>query len=243
MRVTRKVFSIYSEDKLISVVEEKAFCEGYQAAQREFAEEEEEKSRDHKRKIGVGLTGIGAVGGAVGVGKHLQYRYNVNKNLKSSIKKTSDNFDSQLEKYTRSANLEKEKEIAEHSRTVQEIKREWAEELAGTKNDIAKETDPRLKNWHTSRLAKIDKDNAKLLNRVDETHKETLRRLDRELEKAENEFGHNAKKNYINTLKQEASSNKLMDLKSKGLKYGLPALAVTGIGAGVMYKNRKNKNK
>ena len=38
MRVTRKVFSIYSEDELISSIEERAFNEGYQAAQREFGE-------------------------------------------------------------------------------------------------------------------------------------------------------------------------------------------------------------
>lgn len=39
MRVTRKVFSNYSEtaEDLISAIEERAFCEGYQAAQREFA--------------------------------------------------------------------------------------------------------------------------------------------------------------------------------------------------------------
>ena len=65
MRITRKVFS----EELISAIEERAFNEGYQAAQREFAEEEE--SRDRNRKIGVGLAGVGAVGGAVGLGKTL----------------------------------------------------------------------------------------------------------------------------------------------------------------------------
>ena len=40
MRITRKVFS---EDELISAIEEKAFNEGYLAAQREFAEEDDDE--------------------------------------------------------------------------------------------------------------------------------------------------------------------------------------------------------
>ena len=34
--IRRKVFSSYSEEDLISAIEERAFCEGYQAAQKEF---------------------------------------------------------------------------------------------------------------------------------------------------------------------------------------------------------------
>ena len=45
MRVTRKVFSIYSEEDLISAIEEKAFCEGYIAAQKEFGNKENKRKR------------------------------------------------------------------------------------------------------------------------------------------------------------------------------------------------------
>ena len=34
--IRRKVFSSYSEEDLISAIEERAFCEGYLAAQKEF---------------------------------------------------------------------------------------------------------------------------------------------------------------------------------------------------------------
>lgn len=45
MRITRKVFSTYSKEDLISVIEERAFCEGYQAAQKEFGNKENKRKR------------------------------------------------------------------------------------------------------------------------------------------------------------------------------------------------------
>ena len=73
MRVTRKVFSIYSEDKLISSIEERAFCEGYLAAQKEFAEEEENGSSTRSKVLGYGALGAGAAalgaGGYAGIKK------------------------------------------------------------------------------------------------------------------------------------------------------------------------------
>ena len=63
MRVTRKVFSIYSEEDLISAIEEKAFCEGYQVAKKEYAEEEENNASSTRSKaLGYGALGAGAVG-------------------------------------------------------------------------------------------------------------------------------------------------------------------------------------
>ena len=64
MRITRKVFSIYSEDELISAIEEKAFNEGYQAAQ------EDEKGSSTRSK-------------ALGYGVH-QY-YQMDKNLQEGV--------------------------------------------------------------------------------------------------------------------------------------------------------------
>ena len=73
MRVTRKVFSIYSEDELISSIEERAFNEGYQAAQKEFGEnldagslareyEDEQKKRKNKRVGGHVMGALGTAG-------------------------------------------------------------------------------------------------------------------------------------------------------------------------------------
>ena len=45
MRITRKVFSVYSEEDLISAIEERAFNEGYQAAQKEFGNKENKRKR------------------------------------------------------------------------------------------------------------------------------------------------------------------------------------------------------
>ena len=45
MRITRKVFSTYSKEDLISAIEERAFCEGYQAAQKEFGNKENKRKR------------------------------------------------------------------------------------------------------------------------------------------------------------------------------------------------------
>ena len=55
MRITRKVFSIYSEDELINAIEEKAFNEGYQAAQ-----EDEKGSSTRSKALGYGALGAGA---------------------------------------------------------------------------------------------------------------------------------------------------------------------------------------
>ena len=82
MRITRKVFSIYSEDELISAIEEKAFNEGYMAAQREFAEEDDEKKSSTRSKaLGYGALGAGAATlGAIGYGTKgaLDYAKTVN---------------------------------------------------------------------------------------------------------------------------------------------------------------------
>jgi len=63
MRITRKVFSIYSEDKLISAIEERAFNEGYQAAKED---EERKKKLGTAAKVGIGIAGTtAAVGGGL----------------------------------------------------------------------------------------------------------------------------------------------------------------------------------
>ena len=63
MRITRKVFSIYSEDELISAIEEKAFNEGYQAAKED---EEKKKKLGTAAKVGLGVAGTtAAVGGGL----------------------------------------------------------------------------------------------------------------------------------------------------------------------------------
>jgi len=59
--IRRKVFSSYSEEDLISAIEERAFCEGYLAAQKEFAEEEEDNGSSTRSKVlGAGALGAGA---------------------------------------------------------------------------------------------------------------------------------------------------------------------------------------
>jgi len=74
--IRRKVFSSYSEEDLISAIEERAFCEGYIAAQKEFAEEEEDSSKRSKAlgygAIGTGATALG-VGGYAGIKKRIAH--------------------------------------------------------------------------------------------------------------------------------------------------------------------------
>lgn len=74
MRVTRKIFSEYSEiDDVISAIEERAFNEGYQAAQKEFGKdldagslareyEDEQKKRKSKRVGGHVMGALGTAG-------------------------------------------------------------------------------------------------------------------------------------------------------------------------------------
>jgi len=63
MRITRKVFSIYSEEDLINAIEEKAFNEGYQAAKED---EEKKKKLGTAAKVGLGVAGTtAAVGGGL----------------------------------------------------------------------------------------------------------------------------------------------------------------------------------
>ena len=68
--IRRKVFSSYSEEDLISAIEERAFCEGYLAAQKEFAEEEEDNGSSTRSKVlGAGALGAGATAlGGIGYG-------------------------------------------------------------------------------------------------------------------------------------------------------------------------------
>ena len=85
MRVTRKVFSIYSEDELISAIEERAFNEGYQAAQKEFGKsldegslareyEDEQSKRKNKRVGGHVMGALGTAGMLVHGGGELSGR-------------------------------------------------------------------------------------------------------------------------------------------------------------------------
>jgi len=72
--IRRKVFSSYSEEDLISAIEERAFCEGYLAAQKEFnvlddiyEEDYREDVRNRVRGAKVsGALGLGMVGAALG---------------------------------------------------------------------------------------------------------------------------------------------------------------------------------
>ena len=76
MRITRKVFSNYSEESLISAIEERAFCEGYLAAQKEFAEEEDNGSSTRSKVLGVGALGAGAAAlGGIGYGTKGAYDF------------------------------------------------------------------------------------------------------------------------------------------------------------------------
>lgn len=86
MRITRKVFSEYSEiDDIISAIEEKAFCEGYQAAQKEFGKsldegslareyEDEQSKRKNKRVGGHVMGALGTAGMLVHGGGELSSR-------------------------------------------------------------------------------------------------------------------------------------------------------------------------
>ena len=96
MRITRKVFSIYSEDKLISAIEEKAFNEGYQAAK-----EDEGGSSTRSKALGYGALGAGAVGlGATGYGAHqyVQMNKNLQEGVDANIDKISEGIKNKLHK-------------------------------------------------------------------------------------------------------------------------------------------------
>ena len=74
--IRRKVFSSYSEEDLISAIEERAFCEGYQAAQKEFAEEEDNGSSTRSKVLGYGALGAGAAAlGGIGYGTKGAYDF------------------------------------------------------------------------------------------------------------------------------------------------------------------------
>lgn len=228
MRITRKVFSIYSEDKLISAIEERAFNEGYQAAQREFAEEEddekEEKSRARKRNIGKVLTGAGVVGGAVGAGKTL---VDIDKNEISFKKQINDLVDNDKKYY--------DKRIGEAYSAAQDLKNEANSKYSKAIGNIEfKNFDDLEKGWSN-------------MNELEKQHYNTIKEIDsnlkKEVEGIREKFGDKVTEGKVEKLKGEAALNKGKIIKSNALKYGLPALAVTGIGAGMIYKNRKKKDK
>ena len=82
-------------------------------------------------------------------------------------------------------------------------------------------------------------------NELDKQHYNTIKEiesnLDKEVKGMREKFGDKVTEGKVEKLKGEEALNKRKIIKSNALKYGLPALAVTGIGAGMMYKNRKKK--
>ncbi len=239
MRITRKVFSEYSEiNDIISAIEERAFNEGYMAAQKEFAEEEE--SRDRNRKIGVGLVGAGAVGSAVGLGKTL---YDVNDNKTFYNKQIDDLVADNAETYKTRINQAKNE--AEWMRNSAKSRYDKSlKEIDGEIESEMKMLDEKLsnRNKHLTEIDSLGTEKIKLAQR----HNDTLKRIDSDLEKEvkgiEGKFGKEVTDREVNKIKEKAALNRGKIIKSGALKYGLPALAVTGIGAGMMYKNRKKKD-
>ena len=225
MRITRKVFS---EDELISAIEEKAFNEGYLAAQREFAEEDddekEEKSRNRKRKIGAGIAGAGVVGGAVGAGKTL---VDIDKNDISFKKQINDLKDNDKKYYN--------KRIDEAYSAAKELKDNANSKYSKAMGNIEfKDFDDLENGW--SKMNELGKQHHNTINEIDSN-------LKKEVEGIREKFGDKVTEEKVEKLKGEAALSKGKIIKSNALKYGLPALAVTGIGAGMMYKNRKKKDK
>ena len=203
--IRRKVFSSYSEEDLINAIEERAFCEGYLAAQKEFAEEEEE-ARERKRKIGAGIgagiAGIGGVGAGAGVGV---------RKTRDDIRGNRKNYDKLIDKMHNSAQNWKDKANSKYNTSIKELQ---------SKRFIV---DGNI----LGALREYDAE----LNKINKHHDNTLRQIDSHVEKE------------VKRLNEHAASMKGKIIKSGALKYGLPALAVTGIGAGMMYKNRKKDKK
>ena len=195
--IRRKVFSNYSEEDLINAIEERAFCEGYLAAQKEFAEDEEE-ARERKRKIGAGIAGIGGVGAGVGLDKTL---YDIRGNRK--------NYDKLIDEMHNSAQNWKDEANSKYNNSITELNR---------------------KRYSGDLIAALRERDA-ALDEITKQRDNRLRQIDSHVEKE------------VKKLNENAASMKGKIIKSGALKYGLPALAVTGIGAGMMYKNRKKDKK
>ena len=230
MRITRKVFSEYSEiNDIISAIEERAFNEGYMAAQKEFAEEEEDK--DRKRKIGKVLTGAGIVGGVAGTAKTLV-----------DIDEDETHFKNRIEDLKTEYKGHYNKRVDEARKAAQDLK-----DSASSKH---KES---LANWtrETINPTGVDLDDhigksKEKLDKINKRYVDTLKGIDsdyrKEVKGIEEKFGKEVVDGKVEKLKGEAAASKGKIIKSAALKYGLPALAVTGVGAGLMYKNRKKKD-
>ena len=185
------------------------------AAQREFAEEEEDEARDRKRKIGKVLAGVGAVGAGAGAAKTL---YDAYENETHFDKRINDLVTDNQERYS--------KRISEA-------------------NDAAKELKDRAHIKFTKDIEGNFRhpDYEKFKQLRDEAIYDIDSNLKKEVKGIEEKFGYNATQDKIKKLKGEADFNRGKIIRSGAFKYGLPALAVTSVGAGMMYKNRKKKDK
>ena len=222
MRVTRKIFS---SKNLINAIEEKAFNEGYLAAQREFAEEEEDESRDRKRKIGKVLAGVGAVGAGAGTAKTLADVYDnsahFDKRIKDLVADNQEHYNKRFHEAQEAAKGLRDKANSRYSKDIKELQSRHP-------SYALSEYDARFNNINNHRNYTLES--------IDSS-------LEKEVKAIEEKFGYNATQNEIKKLKETSDFNRGKIIKSGALKYGLPALAVTGIGAGMMYKNRKKKDK
>ena len=180
MRVTRKIFS---SKNLINAIEEKAFNEGYMAAQREFAEEKEDEARDRKRKIGKVLAGVGAVGGVAGLGKTLA---DVHDNSAHFDKRIKDLVADNQEHYNKRINEAQEaakglRDIAK-SRYSKDIKELQSRRFIGDPSYALSEYDARFNNINNHRNHTLES--------IDSS-------LEKEVKAIEEKFGYNATQNEI----------------------------------------------
>lgn len=207
MRITRKVFSIYSEDKLINAIEERAFNEGYQAAKED---EEKKKKLGTAAKVGIGIAGTTAAvgGGLVAARKGL-----LGHKLQGKVGRAYERLGEKLGMKS----LVEKGELAQLESAATEAEREWFDKTKKAVNAIENKSyrgaKEELDEFYES-MDNLEKTKGRVAESIQKRHQDAGKTIKESLEKIRDngkEIEASSKKINANSKKINANSKKIKE--------------------------------